>query len=132
MSDFAYQQPPAQMDPFFTYDQALPFSPSAQQFDQPFAMPASRPIGMGQQHQQYGTSMGMYGVDPNAFAGLELYPQHQQQQQAHGGGPTLPAYPQSAKWDASFQPGGEGLPFDETLLGDFGAALLQAEEMGVW
>lgn len=117
MPDFAYQQP-APMDPFFNYDQALPFSPTANQFNQTFSFPQAGPSHMLNSDQllNQGTSYN-----------IPYFSQPQQVPQ-----PTVQP-PQSAKWDVAFQPGGEGLPFDENaLLGDFGAALLQAEEMGVW
>lgn len=137
MNDFSYQQP-TQMDSFFNYDQALPFSPTAHRFDQPFAFPA-QPANPSMMHHNQHQYYPVGGVGPSTTYGLsgedytDLQPQQNSFSQQDIGGMTLPSYaPQSARWDANFQPGIEGLPFDETLLGDFGAALIQAEENGVW
>lgn len=120
MNEFAYQQP-AQLDPFFNYDQALPFSPTAHQFDQLFSFP---------QGSQYNTTET---IDPSMMYNTNGSYQHGQQHQSNMGGMTLPSFaPQSARWDAGFQPGMEGMNFDENLLGDFGAALMQAGDNGVW
>lgn len=51
----------------------------------------------------------------------------------NNGGHHMIHPPGTARWNSNFQPGIEGMPFDENaLLGDFGDALMQAEEMCVW
>jgi hypothetical protein len=131
MSDFSYQQP-VYADPFFNYDQALPFSPTVHQFDQPFAFPSHTTLEIAD-HRNYALDpTGMQGLSRIAYGTSQQY-MHTGQQEDYLGGMTLPSYPPaSAKWDINFQPGEEGLPFDEALMGDFGAALLQAEEIGGW
>ena len=120
---FAYAQP-AQTE-FYSFDQALPFSPSANtsSFSQIQAMPHP-----GQQQQQQQHQQQVWSQDQPSYP-----------VEKHGSGmdSTLPVPPMTARWNASFQPGSEGVPYDQAqgynpTLQDFGAALMQAEEMLGW
>jgi hypothetical protein len=112
---FAYAQP-AQTE-FYSYDQALPFSPSAHTFS--FSQMQSKPQMMPQQ---------TWSQDQ---------PSYPMEKHGQGLDSTLPVPPMTARWNASFQVGTEVVGFDNgqaqnPMLQDFGAALMQAEEMLGW
>lgn len=118
----AYAQP-AQTE-FYSFDQALPFSPSANTFS--FSQIHNMPHpGQQQQHQQ---QQQVWSQDQ---------PSYPVERHSSGMDSTLPVPPMTARWNASFQPGAEGVPYDQAqgynpTLQDFGAALMQAEEMLGW
>lgn len=120
---------------FYTHDQALPFSPSVIGFSQVHA------------HAQPGTSAYRGMRDGVADMSFPLFAEGLQSptvsmgQQAHFHDLTGSSHPVSARWDRGFESWGvggdgtlEGLGFSEQdmMLNDYGSALAQAGDMGVW
>ncbi|KAK4685918.1 hypothetical protein P7C73_g4215, partial [Tremellales sp. Uapishka_1] len=117
LDQYSYPQPPFE---YFSYDQALPFSPSAQQFQFYVQPPEDNRLRYDVPSD---VVFGSYSESLSPTAAL------------------FASQPLSARWDRSNQlllPSSEvpldALPFDEQdlLLQDFGAALAQADGGSVW
>ena len=129
---YAYPQPPAPHpvpselpapNEFYTYDQALPFSPTARSFNHNFTHPPRQTHGSLTLDPSNDLLIG--ASYPSPTSGL------------YGGGSVR--LPTSARWDRthvlpSSEIPLEGLGFDdgEMLLQDFGAALAEAGDMNRW
>lgn len=118
---FAYAQP--SQPEFYSYDQALPFSPSAHTFSFSQVQPQAQ-----QQQQVWSHDQSSFPMEKSTSL------------QGSGLDATLPVPPMTARWGATFQTGTEGSAYGDMqgmqgqnpMLQDFGAALMQAEEMLGW